>query len=101
MGTTLNSYPDFIMKDKFDRIHIFEVKSVDKSSSILVDEKLYYAKVEELKKCYKQASKITNQIFYLPVTENGIWQITRFMNGEEDNLSEDKFREFIATDPAK
>ena len=99
MGTTLNSYPDFIMKDKFDRIHIFEVKSMNKSASVLMDEQQYQEKVLELKKCYKQASKITNQIFYLPVIMNDIWQITRFMNGEEDNLSEDKFREFIATDP--
>ena len=95
MGTTLNSYPDFIMKDKFDRIHIFEVKSINKSNTVLMDEQQYKEKIIELKKCYKQASKITNQIFYLPIIEKDTWKITRFMNGEEETLTKDKFCEDI------
>ena len=99
MGTTLNSYPDFIMKDKFERIHIFEVKSVNKSASILMDEKLYQAKVLELQKCYKQASKITKQIFYLPVIKEDIWQIKRFMDGKEDTISKEQFCKFVSQNP--
>ena len=95
MGTPLNSYPDFIMKDKFDRIHIFEVKSINKSASVLMDDQQYQEKVLELKKCYKQASKITNQIFYLPVIVKDTWQITRFLNGEEETLSKEQFFKFI------
>lgn len=95
MGTPLNSYPDFIMKDKLDRIHVFEVKSMNKSSSLLMDEKLYQDKIRELKKCYQQASKITNQIFYLPVIVEDTWQITRFLNGEEETLSKEQFFKFI------
>ncbi len=96
MGATLHSYPDFIMKDKFDRIHIFEVKSVNKSSAVLVDEQQYQEKIMELRKCYKQASKLTKQIFYLPVIVHDTWQITRFIEGEEDTISKEQFCKFIS-----
>ena len=96
MGATLNSYPDFIMKDKFDRIHIFEVKSMNKSSSMSIDEKQYQEKIIELKKCYKQASKITDQLFYLPVIINDTWQIIQYVNGEEQTLSKEQFFKFVS-----
>ena len=96
MGATLNSYPDFIMKDKFDRIHIFEVKSMNKSSSMSIDEKQYQEKIIELKKCYKQASKITEQLFYLPVIINDNWQIIQYVNGEEQTLSKEQFFKFVS-----
>jgi type III restriction enzyme len=97
MGETLNSFPDFIMKDKFDRVHIFEVKSVNKAASQFIDDNLYNAKIAELKKCYKQASILTNQIFYLSVLDKDIWQITRYMNGNEETLSKDTFKTFLTT----
>jgi len=94
------SYPDFIMKDKFGRIHIFEVKSVNKSNKYNFDKDIYEAKAEELGKCYKQASKITNQIFYLPIRgNNDDWQIKRFYQGEEDTIDEDMFIDFVKTEP--
>lgn len=96
MGAILNSYPDFIMKDKFNRIHIFEVKSVNKSQNGFIDENLYKAKIEELKKCYKQASKITGQIFYLPIIKNDLWQITRYMDGEQTTLTKEEFCAFVS-----
>lgn len=96
MGSTLNSYPDFIMKDKFDRIHIFEVKSVNKSSAVLMDDQQYEEKIRELKKCYKQASKITKQIFYVAILENDTWQITRFIEGEDDTITKEKLYQFIS-----
>ena len=49
----------------------------------------------ELKKCYKQASKITGQLFYLPILREDVWQITAFKNGEERTLSLDQFRAFV------
>lgn len=38
-----SSYPDFIMKDTQNRIHIFEVKSVNKSNKIDIDKETYEA----------------------------------------------------------
>ena len=90
-----SSYPDFIMKDRFDRIHIFEVKSVNKAEGFDFDSNTYIEKVAELKKCYKQASKVTRQIFYLPILRGDVWQITVFQDGIEYTLSLDQFRIFI------
>ena len=57
LGALHSSYPDFVMKDSFDRVHIFEVKSVNISSSMVggFDNNIYKTKLEELKKAYKQA----------------------------------------------
>lgn len=97
LGALHSSYPDFIMKDTFGRIHIFEVKSVNQSASFGFDNNLYIAKVEELKKCYKQASILTDHIFYLPIMRDDIWRITSFKNGNESTLTIDQFRKFILT----
>ena len=95
LGALHSSFPDFVMKDSFDRIHIFEVKSVNQSSAYNFDNNIYKTKIAELKKCYKQASVLTEQIFYLPVIEENIWQITRFYKGEENTLSIEEFRRFF------
>lgn len=97
LGAQHSSYPDFVMKDKFGRIHIFEVKSVNKSGAYDFDNNIYKAKIAELKKCYKQASLLTDQIFYLPIVEGDIWKITRLLKGEERTLSIDEFRKFVTT----
>lgn len=88
-----SSYPDFIMKDDFDRIHIFEVKSVNPSSNVNIDSENYKIKIEELKKCYKQASILTNYYFYLPVLKGDIWYITQLKNGEEYTITKEQFIE--------
>jgi len=95
LGALHSSFPDFVMKDNFGRIHIFEVKSVNQSGVYSFDNNIYKAKIAELKKCYKQASLLTEQIFYLPVIDRDIWQITRFYKGEETTLSIDEFRNFV------
>ena len=86
-----SSYPDFIMKDKRGRIHIFEVKSVNKSSSVNIDEEEYKAKVNALKECYKYCSKKTGHIFYLPVMDDSNWKITRYYNGTMLEMSKRQF----------
>lgn len=50
------------MKDREGRIHIFEVKSVNIAGNMPAgfDASLYKAKVDELKKAYKQASRLTD-----------------------------------------
>ena len=100
LGALHFSYPDFIVKDRFGRIHIFEVKSVNQSSTLNIDNNIYLSKVEELKKCYKQASLLTDQCFYLPIQRDDVWIITLFNKGEESIITLDQFRSFIETEPS-
>lgn len=86
-----SSYPDFVMKDKKGRIHIFEVKSVNKSSSLNISEDEYDTKVRNLKDCYKVCSEKTNHIFYLPILEGNIWKISKFEKGEESTIDKKSF----------
>ncbi len=99
LGGVHSSYPDFIMKDCFDRIHLFEVKSVNIAGGTptAFDGTEYKLKIEELKKCYKKASLLTGYIFYLPVLKDDEWHITRLMNGDETTLTEDQFKVFVKT----
>lgn len=79
------------MKDKNGQIHIFEVKSVNKSSSINIDEEEYKRKIAALKACYKEASKKTGHIFYLPILDKSVWKIIRFKDGEENTIDKNQF----------
>ena len=92
-----SSYPDFLMMDSYGRIHIFEVKSVNINPSLNIDTEKYEKKINELKRCYKQASKLTGHYFYLPVLKNNIWYITQLINGEEKNLTYEQFVNFVLT----
>lgn len=97
MGALHSSYPDFVMKDTKGRIHIFEVKSVNESNSQPgFDTGLYLTKITELKKAYQQASKLTGQLFYLPIQTGDDWQITKYEDGNEDTISIDQFEAFVA-----
>ena len=90
-----SSYPDFIMKDKSGRIHIFEVKSVNKSSSVNIDEEEYKAKVLALEECYKQCSIKTGHLFYLPILDESVWKIIRFENGVKKEITKREFIESV------
>lgn len=72
-----SSYPDFVLVDNENRVHLFEVKNVNFSNSqnVNFDSESYKRKVDELRKCYLVASSLTKQIFYLPVLRNDIWNI--------------------------
>lgn len=96
LGALHSSYPDFVMKDSYNRIHIFEVKSVNISSSMVggFDNNIYKTKLEELKKAYKQASKLTNQIFYLPIMRDEDWRIFQYVSGNERTLTKEEFINF-------
>ncbi|MDO5577239.1 MAG: hypothetical protein Q4F84_09175, partial [Fibrobacter sp.] len=93
------SYPDFVMKDKNGRIHIFEVKSVNKSSSLNINEDEYNKKVEALKACYKACSQKTKYIFYLPILEGTTWRITKFEGGNENTIAFEQFKESLRKPP--
>ncbi len=96
LGALHSSYPDFVMKDSFDRVHIFEVKSVNISSSVMggFDNNIYQTKLNELKKAYKQASKLTDQIFYLPILLDESWRIFQYVGGSEKILTQQEFENF-------
>lgn len=90
-----SSYPDFIMKDKAGRIHVFEVKSVNKASGQNIDPEEYNQKIGKLKDCYLHCSKkLRNHIFYLPILKDD-WQIFRYEDGKEDQISEKSFKELL------
>lgn len=91
-----SSYPDFVMKDHKGRIHLFEVKSVNRISGSNIDSAEYEDKVRQLKACYLACSKkLEGYIFYLPLLKDDTWQIARFCNGTQDTLSEESFRESL------
>ena len=79
------------MKDKFGRIHIFEVKSVNVSNSAHFDTEEYRSKINALRDCYKYCSKITDQYYYLPVLRDDEWRILTFINGEESIKTKEIF----------
>ncbi len=95
------SYPDFVMEDCFGRIHIFEVKSVNVSNATpaAFDSEAYKRKMNELIRCYKQASIMTKHVFYLPVLKDDEWHITRLLSGEQDTLTLDQFKDYVKTKP--
>lgn len=97
LGGIHSSYPDFIFMDCFDRIHIFEVKGLNKSNNQLVgfESENYEEKIVELKRSYLQASKLTGYYFYLPMLVKDEWIISQMFNGSEKTLSLDQFRRFI------
>ncbi len=87
-----SSYPDFILMDNNNKIHIFEIKSVNISNSAKFDSQKYKEKIEELEKCYAKASKLTKYIFYLPIQQNEQWHIIRFINGNKNILTKEEFK---------
>ena len=86
------SYPDFVMKDKLGRIHLFEVKSVNVSNKAQFDSEEYKKKILELKKCYKRCSELTDYIYYLPVLRDDVWKITCIKGGCEEQISKEQFK---------
>ena len=94
-GGKFSNFPDFIMMDSYGRIHIFETKSLNKSSSMNFDTNDYEDKVNALKKCYEAASKLVDYYFYIPVLENSKWQIHKMHNGSYELISLNTFKELL------
>ena len=90
------SYPDFIFKDKNGNVHLFEVKSLNKSSNSSIDTEEYENKINALKIAYKATSAILPSYnFYLPIKNEKNWQIYRYKEGQESNLSLEEFKNTI------
>lgn len=83
------SYPDFVLKDKSERIHIFEVKSVDSFGS---GDSEYTRKISELEKIYKAISKkeeMKGYHFWIPIKQEGNrWIVKCYANGEDRFIGE-------------
>lgn len=87
------SYPDFILRDKKEQIHIFELKSLDNMNSStftgvglsnLKDEDLgeYERKIVELRRIYKAISAKIPYYFWLPIKQKDKkWLLYCFKDG--------------------
>ena len=88
------SYPDFVLKDRKGIIHIFEVKSLNESNVIHINEDEYKEKIEKLKECYRACSeKLENHYFYIPIRVGEQWKISRFVMGNEESMNLDTFKQ--------
>lgn len=90
-----SSYPDFIMKDCLNRIHLFETKSLNKSNSLNFDVAEYMEKINALKECYRHSSRLTGYYFYIPIKQEKEWVIFQYFNGIEKILTKNEFKNFI------
>ena len=100
MDGTHFSYPDFILKDNYDRMHLFEVKSLNEGfGKPSFDREAYEKKVAALKECYKWASELTGHIFYLPIKEHRSWKITRLMDGVVESITYTQLKTFLKEQP--
>lgn len=89
------SYPDFVLKDKYDRIFLFEVKSMNNSSSLQIDTKVYQEKVEILKDLYLKVSSKVEHYFCLPIVNGKSWTVHCYYKGVHYELNEDQFKNVV------
>lgn len=90
------SYPDFVMKDKLGRIHIFEVKSVNVAAGLNIDMNEYENKVKALHELYLACSKkLPEYRFYLPIMKDEEWRVRRYWNGIFKEISHEEFKKSL------
>lgn len=89
------SYPDFVLKDKNDRIFLFEVKSTNNSSALQIDSTAYLEKVKLLKDLYLKVSSKVDHYFCLPIVSGDIWTVYCFHNGNSYKLNYDQFKNTV------
>ncbi|MBQ0105812.1 MAG: hypothetical protein KBT47_07240 [Armatimonadetes bacterium] len=92
------SYPDFVMKDRQDRLHIFEVKSLNNSKNqhLSKDDPEYKQKIGNLINLYTEVSKLlTDYYFYIPIKYGSDWEIHRMHNNINDTLTLTQFENFL------
>lgn len=90
------TFPDFILKDKKDRFHIFEVKSFNESKTISINRDDYKQKVISLKDFFLHLSKkLQNYLFYIPIKYEDVWDIYRYANGKEDCITLDQLKQSL------
>lgn len=93
------SYPDFVMKDKYGRIHIFEVKSVNTAAGSNIDNAEYEQKAKDLEKLYLACSKkLPDYRFYLPIMKDDEWRIRRCWRGVAEDISLSEFKDSLKSE---
>ena len=93
-----SSYPDFVMIDWQERIHLFEVKSLNRTLFNQFNTEEYEEKIQALKECYKYTAKITGYHFWIPVMKGDDWHIFHYHNGNEDVINKNEFISFIKSE---
>lgn len=87
------SYPDFILKDRLNRLHFFESKSLNASANQNISNRNEYEdKIQALRKGYKEASSVVPYHFYIPIKEGDDWNIFHSFNGQEESINCDKLK---------
>lgn len=89
------SYPDFILKNEADDYFLFEVKSLNKSSSQNFSSEEYQQKLEALLIFYKAVSEKVKHYFCFPIQNGNNWTISCFYNGNEYSLEYDQLKSLV------
>lgn len=89
------SYPDFVLKDKYDRIFLFEVKSMNNSSFLQIDTNVYQEKVRILKDLYLKVSSKIDHYFCLPIASGNSWTVHCYYRGVHYELKKDQFKKVV------
>ena len=77
------SYPDFILKNENDEYFLFEVKSLNESSSLNISTDEYTQKINALLEFYKAVSEKVDHFFCFPIKTGDTWNIHCFYRGQE------------------
>lgn len=96
-GTVKKSFPDFILKNQHDSVHIFESKSFNKSGKFHLNDKAYRHKVDALLNAYQHASILTGYHFYIPIMKGASWTIWWCCDGKMKQITETDVLENIKT----
>lgn len=77
------SYPDFILENKRNEFFIFEVKSLNHSSKLNIDEQTYQKKIRNLMAFYEHLSKVLPDYYFcFPIQNGKTWNITYYKSGK-------------------
>jgi len=77
------SYPDFILKSEKEEYFLFEVKSLNESSSLNISTEEYTQKISTLLEFYKAVSEKVEHFFCFPIKKGDTWNIYCFFRGKK------------------
>lgn len=77
------SYPDFILKNTNDECFLFEVKSLNESSSLNISSEEYKQKISALLELYKAVSEKVEHYFCFPIKKGDTWNVYCFFRGQK------------------
>ena len=89
------SYPDFILKNENDEYFLFEVKSLNESSSLNISTDEYTQKINALLEFYKAVSEKVDHFFCFPIKTGDTWNIHCFYRGQEHLLDYSQLKSVV------